>query len=101
MVKLKLKIWPLGPLFSKMYMARFARTGSTLVASGVPLILVLDITASSINNVHVEDLLANYDLPVVRVSTNLSTNQQWVIQQKCNDTSEESIKDIIQEAIAL
>lgn len=52
--KLKLKIWPLGPLFSKMYMARFARTGSTLVASGVPLILVLDITASSINNVHVE-----------------------------------------------
>ena len=37
-----------------MYMARFARTGSTLVASGVPLILVLDITASSINNVHVE-----------------------------------------------
>ena len=52
--KVKLKIWPLGPLFSKMYMARFARTGSTLVASGVPLILVLDITASSINNVHVE-----------------------------------------------
>ena len=50
---------------------------------------------------NVQDLLANYDLPVVRVSTNLSTNQQWVIQQKCNDTSEESIKDIIQEAIAL
>lgn len=50
---------------------------------------------------NVPDLLANYDLPVVRVSTNLSTNQQWVIQQKSNETSEESIKTIIQEAIAI
>ena len=44
----------LGRLFMKMYMARFARTGSTLVASGVPLIQMLDITARSINNVHIE-----------------------------------------------
>ena len=50
---------------------------------------------------YVPDLLANYDLPVHRVSTNIATGQQWVIQQKNNDTSEESIKDIIQEAIAL
>jgi len=52
--KLKMKIWPVGPLFTKMYMARFARTGSTLVASGVPLIQVLEITADAVNNVHVE-----------------------------------------------
>lgn len=52
--KLKLKMWPIGPLFSKMYMARFSRTGTTLVSSGVPLIQVLDITAQAINNVHVE-----------------------------------------------
>lgn len=51
---LKLKMWPIAPLFTKMYMARFARTGGTLVASGVPLIQVLDITAKAINNVHVE-----------------------------------------------
>jgi type IV pilus assembly protein PilC len=49
-----MKIWPIGPLFMKMYMARFARTGTTLVASGVPLIQMLEITASSINNVHIE-----------------------------------------------
>lgn len=53
--QLKMKAWPVGPLFQKMYMARFARTGTTLVASGVPLIQMLEITASSVNNVHVEN----------------------------------------------
>ncbi len=52
--KAKMKMWPFGPLFQKMYMARFARTATTLVSSGVPLIQVLDITASAVNNVHVE-----------------------------------------------
>ncbi|HEX8762824.1 MAG TPA: type II secretion system F family protein [Candidatus Saccharimonadales bacterium] len=53
--KAKMHMWPIGPLFMKMYMARFARTGTTLVASGVPLIQMLDITANSVNNVHVEN----------------------------------------------
>lgn len=52
--KLKMKTWPIGELFMKMYMARFARTGATLVASGVPLLQVLDIVSKSISNVHVE-----------------------------------------------
>lgn len=52
--KLKMKAWPFGPLFMKVYMARFARTGTTLIASGVPLIQMLEITANSINNVHIE-----------------------------------------------
>ena len=51
--KLKMKAWPIGPLFMKMYMARFARTGTTLVASGVPLIQVLEITAEAVDNVHI------------------------------------------------
>jgi type IV pilus assembly protein PilC len=55
--RLKMKIWPIGPLFMKMYMARFARTGSTLVASGVPLIQMLEITGASVNNIHIEDSL--------------------------------------------
>ncbi len=45
----------IGPLFMKMYMARFARTGSTLVASGVPLLQMLEITGKSVNNVYIED----------------------------------------------
>jgi type IV pilus assembly protein PilC len=51
--KVKMKAWPLGMLFHKMYMARFARTGTTLVASGVPLLQVLEITATAVNNVHI------------------------------------------------
>lgn len=54
----KMHGWPIGPLFMKMYMARFARTGSTLVASGVPLIHVLEITADAIDNVHISKSLA-------------------------------------------
>jgi type IV pilus assembly protein PilC len=50
----KMKAWPVGPLFMKMYMARFARTGSTLVASGVPLLQMLDITGEAVNNVHLK-----------------------------------------------
>ena len=52
--KAKMHAWPVGPLFMKLYMARFARTGTTLVASGVPLLQVLEITSRSINNVHIE-----------------------------------------------
>jgi type IV pilus assembly protein PilC len=52
--KLKMTAWPFGPLFMKVYMARFARTATTLVSSGVPLIQMLEVVAQSINNVHVE-----------------------------------------------
>ncbi len=54
----KMKAWPVGPLFMKMYMARFSRTGSTLIASGVPLLQMLDITGRAINNVHIERSIA-------------------------------------------
>lgn len=52
--KIKMKAWPVGPLFMKMYMARFSRTATTLVSTGVPLIQMLEIVAKSINNVHIE-----------------------------------------------
>jgi len=52
--KLKMKGWPIGPLFMKMYMARFSRTGSTLIASGVPLLQMLEITSNAVSNVHIE-----------------------------------------------
>ncbi len=49
----KMKSWPISNLFMKMYMARFARTGTTLVASGVPLLQVIEITAEAVDNVHI------------------------------------------------
>lgn len=55
--KLKMRVWPVGPLFMKMYMARFARTGTTLVSTGVPLIQTLEITGEAVNNIHIEESL--------------------------------------------
>jgi type IV pilus assembly protein PilC len=52
--KFKMKAWPIKTLFMKMYMARFARTGTTLIASGVPLIQVLEITGDAVDNVHIK-----------------------------------------------
>lgn len=53
--KLKMHAWPFGTLFMKMYMARFARTATTLVASGVPLIQVLDITGEAVDNMYIQE----------------------------------------------
>jgi type IV pilus assembly protein PilC len=55
--KLKMRAWPIGPLFMKMYMARFARTGTTLISSGVPLIQMLEITGKAVDNTHIEESL--------------------------------------------
>jgi type IV pilus assembly protein PilC len=53
--KLKMRTPLIGRLFMKMYMARFSRTGSTLISSGVPLIQMLEITGKSINNIYIEE----------------------------------------------
>ena len=52
--KTKMKLPVFGPLFMKVYMARITRTGTTLVASGVPLIQMLEIVARAVDNVHIE-----------------------------------------------
>ncbi len=53
----KMRAWPIGPLYMKMYMARFARTGTTLVSAGVPIIQVLEITGDAVDNVHIQNSL--------------------------------------------
>lgn len=68
---LKMNMWPTGPLFMKLYMARFSRTAATLVASGVPLIQVLEITAKSVNNVHIEQTVLE-SIDKVKVGKTLS-----------------------------
>jgi type IV pilus assembly protein PilC len=52
--KFKMRAWPIGGLYMKLYMARFARTGQTLISSGVPLIQMLEITGDAVDNVHIE-----------------------------------------------
>lgn len=55
--RLKMVVWPIGPLFMKVYMARFSRTGTTLVSSGVPLIQMLEITGEAVDNIHIKESL--------------------------------------------
>jgi type IV pilus assembly protein PilC len=56
--RFKLHAWPVGILYSKLYMARFARTATTLVGAGVPLIQVIEITSDAVDNVHIKDSLS-------------------------------------------
>ncbi len=51
----KLKSPVFGTLFEKVYMARFTRTLSTLLASGIPMLEGLAVTKRAIKNVFVEE----------------------------------------------
>ena len=50
---LKLNVPLFGQLFRKVYMARFTRTGQTLMSTGVPMLEMLRIAARAVNNVPV------------------------------------------------
>lgn len=52
--RIKINIPVFGKLLKKVYMARFCRTGQTLMAAGVPMLEMLRITGHSVNNVFVE-----------------------------------------------
>ncbi|HEY3042019.1 MAG TPA: type II secretion system F family protein [Pyrinomonadaceae bacterium] len=52
--RILLKIPILGPIFQKISVARFSRTLSTLLSSGVPILQSLDITARTSGNVIIE-----------------------------------------------
>lgn len=47
---LKLNLPLFGTMFRKLYMARFSRTGQTLLNTGVPMLDMLKITAQAVNN---------------------------------------------------
>lgn len=55
----KLKVPLFGKLFQRLYMARFTRTGQTLLVSGVSMLEMLRITSESVNNVHVAKAIQN------------------------------------------
>src|SRR5262245_10685211 len=54
-----LRIPIFGPLFRKIAVARFTRTMATLIASGVPILDCLDITARTAGNAVVEEAILN------------------------------------------
>lgn len=51
---LKLNVPLFGKMFQKLYMARFARTGQTLLATGVSMLDMLKVTGRAVNNTLIE-----------------------------------------------
>lgn len=51
---LKLNVPIFGKMFQKLYMARFARTGQTLLSTGVSMLDMLKITSKAVNNTIIE-----------------------------------------------
>jgi len=54
----KMNVPGFGRIFRKIYMARFARTLGTMLASGIPMLQALDIVKQGIGNVHVAATVA-------------------------------------------
>jgi type IV pilus assembly protein PilC len=52
--RFKMTVPLFGRLFMKLYMARFSRTGATLMASAVPMLEMIRITSDAVDNVHVK-----------------------------------------------
>lgn len=50
----KMRVPLFGKLFQKLYMARFTRTGQTLLSTGVSMLDMMKVTAESVNNTIVE-----------------------------------------------
>lgn len=50
----KIRVPLFGKMFQKLYMARFARTGQTLLSSGVSMLDMLKVTSTAINNTLIE-----------------------------------------------
>lgn len=57
MDSVKLNVPLFGPLFKKLYMARFARTTETLMSTGVPMLETLSITKRAVNNVYISEAI--------------------------------------------
>ena len=68
-----------GPLGQKVAISRFARTLSTLLASGVPLLAALEIVASTAGNAVIEDtLLATRDMVKKGEAITAHLQKAWV-----------------------
>ena len=64
--RLLLKVPILGDIFRKIAVARFSRTLSTLLSSGVPILQSLDITAKTAGNVIIEEAITKVRAGVER-----------------------------------
>jgi type IV pilus assembly protein PilC len=76
--RLVLKLPIIGDIFRKIAVARFSRTLSTLLSSGVPILQSLDITARTAGNVIIEEAITS-------VRTGVERGENFVDPLKATD----------------
>ena len=76
--RILLKIPIIGPIFRKIAVARFSRTLSTLLSSGVPILQSLDITARTAGNVIIEEA-------IIKVRTGVERGESFVEPLKATE----------------
>src|SRR5437879_4516595 len=76
--KLLLKVPIVGDIFRKIGVARFSRTLSTLLSSGVPILQSLDITARTSGNVVIENA-------IIKVRTGVERGESFVDPLKATE----------------
>lgn len=69
---LKLRLPIFGPLFKKIYLARFAENLATLIKGGIPIMQALTITADVIGNIFYQDIILRAREEVRKGSTMFS-----------------------------
>ena len=81
LANLKLNVPLFKGMFRKLYMARFTRTGQTLLSTGVAMLDMLEISAESVNNVIIEEEI-NRAAEKVKSGTALSSaleNEEYIL----------------------
>jgi type IV pilus assembly protein PilC len=86
--RLLLKIPILGDIFRKISVARFSRTLSTLLSSGVPILQSLDITARTSGNVIIEEA-------IVKVRNGVERGESFVDPLKATEVFPHMVAQMI------
>lgn len=86
--RILLKIPILGDIFRKIAVARFSRTLSTLLSSGVPILQSLDITAKTAGNVIVEEA-------ITKVRTGVERGESFVDPLKATEVFPHMVAQMI------
>lgn len=78
---LKLNIPIFGTMFRKLYMARFTRTGETLLVSGVPMLEMMRIGSKAIGNVVIKEevLRASEKVKAGKTLSSALKNEQYIL----------------------
>ncbi len=84
----KIRVPLFGKMFQKLYMARFARTGQTLLSTGVSMLDMLSVTSRAINNTLIEASIS-------RAATKVQGGKALSVALEAEDTIDPLVPQMI------